>query len=252
MLTSSRLHIHSDHSLTFSFLQLLSIGSMTRVRPQEMPQEDRNSEEDVKDPVRPRKKTKGAKTTVPKRRCIELVEYLKHKLELWYVGTARVNRVGCAPLMFTKEMDKKAVPRGKYDYYSSNGIFALRWKDDETVTLLSSDVGFQPVQNVKRRWYLQLFGYALDLCVCNAWVLYKCDCKVLEEKPMARNFFRLNIIHFACCHKAMMSRRAQHPPIQSRYDTSKPHIPTFAINCQTCKYCSTKTDVHRSSWMCDA
>ncbi|XP_045134285.1 uncharacterized protein LOC123517887 [Portunus trituberculatus] len=42
--------------------------SMTRVRPQEMPQEDRNSEEDVKDPVRPRKKTKGAKTTVTKRR----------------------------------------------------------------------------------------------------------------------------------------------------------------------------------------
>lgn len=31
------------------------------------------------------------------------------------------------------------------------------------------------------RYYLKLFSYILDLCICNAWVLYKYDCcKSLE------------------------------------------------------------------------
>ncbi len=81
---------------------------------------------------------------------ITLVEYLKDKLGCRYVGTARVNRVGRAPLMSSKEMDKKTVPRGEYDYCSSNEILALRWKNNKVVTILSSDAGLQPVQSVKR------------------------------------------------------------------------------------------------------
>lgn len=119
-----------------------------------------------------------------------------------------------------------------------------------------------------RKWYMWLFGYALDLSVCNAWVLYKSDCKALGERPMALNFFRLDISSVACCQNAMVSRvtraspmgvmpvprrgqRTPPPPIQLWYDTSKLHMPTFVVNHQTCKHCSTKTDVHRSRWMCE-
>ena len=80
---------------------------------------------------------------------IELVERLRDNMGCRYVGTARNNRVGYAPLKETKDMDKKAVPRGEYDYCSSNNVLALRWKDNKVVTVLSSDAGFEPVQTVK-------------------------------------------------------------------------------------------------------
>ena len=244
---------------------------------------------------------------------INLVEYLKDKMNCRYVGTARVNRIGDPPLISTKDLDKKEVPRGKYDYSSSDGgVLALRWKDNKIVTVLSSDAGVNPVNTVKRydkaekkkvdvpcpnvireyngkmggidksdmlthlyktpmrgrRWYLRLFGYALDLCLCNAWIIYKRDCKALGEKPMALKIFRLDISRFARCQKAMVSRitrtspegpmmiprrgqRVQLPPDHRRYDSSKPHMPTFVNNRQTCKYCSTKNDLHRTRWMCD-
>ena len=81
---------------------------------------------------------------------IELVEFLKNKVGCRYVGTARANRVGRAPLISNKEMDKKTTPRGHYDYCSSNGTLALRWKDNKNVTVLSSDVGAEPIGKVKR------------------------------------------------------------------------------------------------------
>ena len=62
----------------------------------------------------------------------------------------RENRIGHPPLMPTKEMDKKSVPRGKYDYASTDGILALRWKDNKNVTLLSTDAGIEPLKNVQR------------------------------------------------------------------------------------------------------
>ena len=243
--------------------------------------------------------------------CLELVEYLK-KLGCRYVGTARINRIGRAPLMSMKEMDKKTVPRGTYDYCSTDGILALRWKDNKNVTLLSTDKGIEPVTSVKRfdrtvkkkvpvpcpkviseyngkmggidksdmlthlyktpmrarRWYMRLFGYALDLCVCNAWILYKRDCQALQEEPMPLKSFRLNISCYARCQKAMVSRvtrtstedplvvpprrgqRAEVPTEQCRFDASKMHLPVFVKNRQTCKLCSRKDDIHRKRWMC--
>lgn len=81
---------------------------------------------------------------------IELLEYLKEKVSCRYVDTARVNRVGRAPLISTKELDKKTTPLGQFNYCSSNWILALRWNYNKNVTILSYDVGLEPVCNVKR------------------------------------------------------------------------------------------------------
>ena len=245
---------------------------------------------------------------------IDLVEYLRDKLQCRYVGTVRSDRIGKPPLISNKELEKKSVPRGKYDYCSTNGTLALRWKDNKIVTVLSTDAGFEPVKTVKRydrnakkkvdvvcpnvikeynckmggidksdmlthlyktpmrarRWYMRLFGYALDLCVCNGWVLYKRDCKALGEKPIPLKVFRLDISRFARCQKGMVTRitqtspqepvpptiprrghRAQLPPHNQRFDTTKLHMPIYVSNRQTCKQCSIKSDVHRSRWMCE-
>ena len=48
-------------------------------------------------------------------------------------------------------MEKKAVLRGAWDYVTSNdGILTLRWKDNKVVTLLSTDLGVEPVSSVSR------------------------------------------------------------------------------------------------------
>ena len=119
---------------------------------------------------------------------------------------------------------------------------------------------------------MKMFGYVLDLCVCNAWILYKRDCKALKEKPMPLKQFRLDISRFARCHKAMTSRiavtrsstpeaplimprkgqRSEPPSDQCRYDATKMHLPVSVPIRQTCKRCSHKDDMHRSRWMCSA
>ena len=77
------------------------------------------------------------------------MEYLKDNLECRYVSTARVNHIGQAPLVSTKDLYKKNVPHGHYDYCSSNRILALRWKDNKYVTVLTSDAGVEPLAKVK-------------------------------------------------------------------------------------------------------
>ncbi|XP_051957445.1 piggyBac transposable element-derived protein 3-like [Xyrauchen texanus] len=81
---------------------------------------------------------------------LEIVRYLKDK-NCRYTGTARDNRIGRPPLKIIKEMENKAVPRGTYDYVTiDDGILALRWKDNRIVTLLSTDMGAEPISSVHR------------------------------------------------------------------------------------------------------
>ncbi|KAK3892433.1 hypothetical protein Pcinc_003666 [Petrolisthes cinctipes] len=243
---------------------------------------------------------------------ISLVEYLKEKYGCRYVGTARPNRIGDPPLRAVKDMEKKSVPRGALDYHSTDGILALRWKDNKIVTVISSDAGVEPLKTVlrydreqkkkvevtcpsvikeyngkmggidksdmlthlykspmrARRWYMKLFGYVLDLCICNAWPLYKRDCKALKEKPMPLKNFRLEISWYARGHKVLTTRmtrlsqeamdmkvpkrgqKTQLPHENVRFNNREWHLPQFVTNRQTCKHCSTKDDVHRTRWMC--
>ena len=81
---------------------------------------------------------------------MNLMEYLKKDLGCRYVRIARVNRIGNAPLKPKKEMEKKTVLRGEYEYCSANNILALHWRDNDVVTVLSSDAGLEPVHTIKR------------------------------------------------------------------------------------------------------
>lgn len=46
-----------------------------------------------------------------------------------------------------------------------------------------------------RRWYLPLFGYILDLCISNAWLVYKRDCSLLKKALLPLKKFRLAVAH---------------------------------------------------------
>ncbi|KAM4549860.1 piggyBac transposable element-derived protein 3-like isoform 1-T1 [Fundulus diaphanus] len=46
-----------------------------------------------------------------------------------------------------------------------------------------------------RRWYIPLFGYILDLCIANSWLIYKRDCGLLNQKLMSLKRFRLAVAH---------------------------------------------------------
>ncbi|KAK1894873.1 PiggyBac transposable element-derived protein 3, partial [Dissostichus eleginoides] len=81
---------------------------------------------------------------------LELVRYLRDQ-NCRYTGTASDSRIGKRLLKSIKEMEKKAVPRGKCDYImSDDGILAVRWKDNRTVSLLSTDIGVEPMSSVIR------------------------------------------------------------------------------------------------------
>ena len=132
-----------------------------------------------------------------------------------------------------------------------------------------------------RRWPLKIFGYVLDVCVSNAWLIYKRDIKKLAERPMSLKNFRLSISRFCRVQKKTRvfshtrrnldlpststssdesstrlvlptkGQRSPEVPQALRDDTSKQHVPVFTPMRQTCKHCSTGNNIHRSKWMCN-
>lgn len=43
------------------------------------------------------------------------------------------------------------------------------------------------------RWHLPLFGYAIDVSIVNAWLVYRRDCEALGEKAMPLKPFRVSV-----------------------------------------------------------
>lgn len=171
---------------------------------------------------------------------------------------------GIHPLSVAKRWDKEA--RKKVDIpcptviKEYNGKMGGIDKSDMLTHLYKS-----PMK--ARRWYLRLFGYVLDLCTTNAWILYKRDAKALAEKPMPLKHFRVDISAFARGYKTRPARSLRHSPLESfvrpkkgqkshrpadnlRFDYSKFHCPIFVKQRMSCKYCSTHKDMHRSRWVC--
>lgn len=80
----------------------------------------------------------------------KLVKYLRDEYDCMYTGTARENRIANPGLRDSTEMNKKAVKRGEMDFKSSDGILALKWKDNKIVTMLSSGAGVEPLSTITR------------------------------------------------------------------------------------------------------
>lgn len=252
---------------------------------------------------------------------LELVRYLKEK-GCRYTGTARENRIGKPPLKPTKDMEKKSVPRGSCEYLTSDdNILVLKWKDNKVVTMLSTDLGVEPVTKCQRycsdtknkedvpcpnviksynanmggidksdmlvhlyktplkskRWYMRLFAYIIDLCLINAWLLYRRDCKALKETGMPLKDFRVEVFWCAAgkkstilrpnrtsvaspCTSSSLSTSVDLPPAirghlshkpdpAVRFDVSLFHAPLFVTR-QTCKFCSKKGHIIRSNILC--
>ena len=249
---------------------------------------------------------------------LELVRYLQGK-GCRYTGTARDNRIGKPPLKSVKDMEKKSVPRGSFDYVTSDdGILAVRWKDNKVVTMLSTDLGVEPVTTCQRysnetkkkddvpcpeviksynanmggidksdmlvhlyrtpmkskRWYMRLFAYVIDICLTNAWLLYRRDCQALNETGMSLKDFRIEVFYAARCRNptvhrpllrtsvtsavpsssadippAVRGHRSHTPAASVRFDTTLFHVPIYVTR-QTCKFYSKKGHIMCSNFLC--
>ena len=250
---------------------------------------------------------------------LSLVEYLLNNYGCRYTGTVRDNRAGKPNLLPTSEFTKKK--RGTLDYCSSEGVMALKWKDNKVVTLLSSDTGIYPMSTVNRydketktkrdipcpnvikqynchmggidksdmlvhlyktpfkahRWYMRMFGYIIDVCITNAWLLYKRDCASLKEQNMSLKSFRLDISQCLRGVKITENRRRTDspntakqasasspsnivipkkgqkrplPPDSLRLDRSKLHGPMYTAIKSICQFCNKHGTAHRSRWIC--
>lgn len=81
--------------------------------------------------------------------CPSLLSSLQEK-NVKITGTARQNRIDKCPLMDAKSCKKQ--PRGFYDYRldTNDKICAVRWNDNNVVTMLSNEFGVHPVQKARR------------------------------------------------------------------------------------------------------
>lgn len=78
-----------------------------------------------------------------------LLSNLKDK-GVYITGTVRQNRTDNCPLLDIKSCKKH--PRGFYDYRldTNDNICAVRWHDNNIVTLLSNEYGVQPIRKAQR------------------------------------------------------------------------------------------------------
>lgn len=118
-----------------------------------------------------------------------------------------------------------------------------------------------------RRWYFPLFGYTLDLCISNSWLVYKRDCDLLKEKPMPLKMFRLAVAHSLkqvnkpalrvgrpssssppqmSSEKKRLPPRPPQPQPDIRYDNYG-HWPRHTDNRRRCSLCPKGV----SRWKCD-
>ncbi|XP_040891591.1 piggyBac transposable element-derived protein 2 [Toxotes jaculatrix] len=196
-----------------------------------------------------------------------LIQKLHANLGVKCIGTVRPNRLGGATLMADKNLMKKG--HGAFDYSSAEGVIAVKWYDNKCVHLLSNACGIMPLSTVKRsslipaynhhmggidlsdmlvhlyktpaksrRWYVPLFGYILDLCISNSWLVYKRDCSLLNKKPMPLKRFRL-----AVAHSLMQVNRSApkvgrpsscSPPPQKKRHTARPSQPQPDVRYDNC------------------
>jgi len=104
----------------------------------------------------------------------------------------------------------------------------------------------------KRTCLMDLFGYAIDLCVHNAWILYKRNCILLDVEPISLEKFRIKISDTYMSKTVKLSpvRRFNHRT--SKMEICRPklieqHLPQRIAAVLMCAYCCAR----ESHWMCE-
>ena len=59
-----------------------------------------------------------------------------------------------------------------------------------------------------KRWYFPIFIYLLDICIVNAWILYRLDCTTLKIKNKPLKQFRLDVVQ-ALAHAGKEARKGR-------------------------------------------
>lgn len=88
------------------------------------------------------------------------------------------------------------------------------------------------------RWHLPLFGYAIEVCIVNAWFVYRRDCAALGEKAMPLKPFRItvgNSLKFTLQVNTM--RPVGRPPLHSLQNSNA--IRKHAQSTNDCRYDNT-------------
>ncbi|KAJ0172494.1 hypothetical protein K1T71_011633 [Dendrolimus kikuchii] len=129
--------------------------------------------------------------------CPELFYILRENFGIFGLGTIRKNRLRGADAVL------RAYDQAVCD---KNRLAVVRWNDNKVVTLVSTYVGTEPVEKIKRyckearqkynkhmggvdladmllslyrtpfktrRWYIGIFAQLLNICINNAWLSYR-------------------------------------------------------------------------------
>nr|BDT62201.1 MAG: piggyBac transposable element [Penaeus semisulcatus majanivirus] len=104
----------------------------------------------------------------------------------------------------------------------------------------------------KRTCLMDLFGYAIDLCIHNAWILYKRDCVHLDVEPISLERFRIKISDAYLFKKVKLSSVRRYNHGTSKMEICRPkfieqHLPQRIATELKCAYCCAR----ESHWMCE-
>ncbi|CAH1958842.1 unnamed protein product [Acanthoscelides obtectus] len=176
------------------------------------------------------------------------------KLGIFASGTVRIARLPGCQMKSDAELKKEG--RGSFDFCTekNENIFAVKWFDNKTVHVVSTYIGLQPIENVKRwsssekkfidlpqpyaiqiynkymggvdlndmlvslyrikigvrRYYLRIIYHLIDICIVNAWLLYRRDCSARGIKKYKRLVtFRAEVAHAMLQQNAPLRRRGR-------------------------------------------
>ncbi|KAK3926390.1 PiggyBac transposable element-derived protein 3, partial [Frankliniella fusca] len=141
---------------------------------------------------------------------LPLINYLQSELNICSLGTIKSNRMENCPLKPDKDLLRTQARGYVESQVSKTGVVVMKWLDNKVVSLAGTRAGVQPlgavlrwdkasksrvliniprailtynssmgVVDLTKRWYFPLFGFAHDLAMCNAYLLYKRDCGLL-------------------------------------------------------------------------
>ncbi|KAJ8935865.1 hypothetical protein NQ314_012609 [Rhamnusium bicolor] len=159
------------------------------------------------------------------------------KMNIYSLGTLRGNRIAGCPIETDKVLKKQGKGKYDYKIDKDKGLIIVKWVDNkvvlfgikptDTVKRFSKSakkkvdvechsiiknynkymagvdtanalMGLYKTPHKAKRWYFPIFAYLIDICVVNAWLLYRMDCVALKQNHTPLKQFRLEIAQALC------------------------------------------------------